>query len=159
MRQHLFHQKPGPQAVFVLCCAVLLAPIVGCSSQPGYAVQQPALQQKVIQQQQYGTVRSIQLIDSSAQGLGGGAILGAVLGGVVGNQFGSGSGRKVATGAGLIGGALAGNEIEKRNKAGNQIYRITVQLQNGQTQQFDYQQIGNLQIGDQVRVEGQQLFL
>jgi len=159
MSLQFFRQMPVSQRVTVLSATLLLLPVSGCSSQPGYRVQQPAIQQNVMQQQQYGTVRSIQLMNSSATGFGGGAILGAVLGGVVGNQFGSGSGRKVATGAGLIGGALAGNEIEKRNKTSNQIYRVTVQMHNGLTQQFDYQQIGNLQVGDQVRVEGQQIFL
>lgn len=159
MSLQLFRQQSKSNQVAMISATLLMLPIAGCSNQPGYAVQQPALQQNVIQQQQYGTVRSIQVMNSSAAGFGGGAILGAVLGGVVGNQFGSGSGRKVATGAGVIGGALAGNEIEKRNKSGNQIYRVTVQMHNGLTQQFDYQQIGNLQIGDQVRVEGQQIFL
>lgn len=159
MSLQFFRQMPMSHKGAVLSAALIMLPVAGCSSQPGYAVQQPAMQQNVIQQQQYGTVRSIQLMNSSSRGFGGGAILGAVLGGVVGNQFGSGSGRKVATGAGLIGGALAGNEIEKRNQTGNQIYRVTVQMHNGLTQQFDYQQIGNLQVGDQVRVEGQQIFL
>ena len=132
-----------------------------CASNRGY--QQPQYQNTNYTNQQgvrYGTVQNITVSNSGgSQTSGGGAILGAVLGGVVGNQFGSGSGRKVATGAGLIGGALAGNEIEKRNKISNQIYRVTVQMHNGLTQQFDYQQIGNLQVGDQVRVEGQQIFL
>lgn len=40
-----------------------------------------------------------------------GAITGAVIGGVIGNQIGSGSGRTLATGAGVLLGALAGSRI------------------------------------------------
>lgn len=43
---------------------------------------------------------------------GAGALLGAVAGGAVGNQIGGGSGRAVATMAGVIGGAMLGNNIE-----------------------------------------------
>ncbi len=43
---------------------------------------------------------------------GAGAMLGAVAGGAVGNQIGHGSGRAVATMAGVLGGALLGNNIE-----------------------------------------------
>jgi uncharacterized protein YcfJ len=38
------------------------------------------------------------------------------VGGLIGNQVGSGNGRKLATIAGAIGGAYAGNEIAKRNQ-------------------------------------------
>lgn len=150
-----------PQSVAgpVMCCVsalLILTPVAGCSSQQGYAPPLAAAQQR---HQQIGFVRSIQLIDSATPGLGAGALLGAVIGGVVGHQFGSGSGRKVATGAGVIGGALAGNEIQKRNQVAGQVYRVTVQLQNGEIRQFDYQQIGDLQIGDRVSVQGQQLHL
>ena len=87
----------------------------------------------------------------------GGALLGAVLGGVVGHQFGGGSGRTLATGAGVIGGAVAGNQIAKQNQQGNQIYRVLVRLDNSRTQQFDYQQIGDLRVGDRVSIEGNQI--
>lgn len=133
-----------------LCCVILLA---GCSNSGGRNVQQ-----SVQQQEQTGTVSSIQIIDTESRGISGGAILGAVLGGVVGNQIGSGSGRKIATGAGVIGGAMAGNEMSKRANGDNQLYRVTVRQSNGRTQQFDYQQIGDLQIGDRVRIEGSQIY-
>jgi uncharacterized protein YcfJ len=46
----------------------------------------------------------------------GGAIIGAIVGGVVGNQIGKGSGKDIATGVGVIGGAIAGNEIQNGEK-------------------------------------------
>lgn len=133
-----------------LCCVLLMA---GCSNSGGRNVQQ-----SVQQQEQIGTVSSIQIIDTESRGISGGAILGAVLGGVVGNQIGSGSGRKIATGAGVIGGAMAGNAISKNANGNNQLFRVTIRQANGRTQQFDYQQIGDLQVGDRVRIEGSQIY-
>ena len=40
---------------------------------------------------------------------------GAVIGGLIGNQIGGGSGKKLATVAGVIGGGIVGNEIANRN--------------------------------------------
>jgi len=45
------------------------------------------------------------------QGGAGGAVLGAILGGVVGNQIGGGSGRDIATGVGVITGAVVGDNM------------------------------------------------
>ncbi|MDF3124632.1 glycine zipper 2TM domain-containing protein [Rheinheimera sp. 1928-s] len=141
---------------FYLSCftlaALSLAPLVGCSS-GGQNVQQ-----SVAPAEQIGSVSSIQVIALDNRSSGGGAVLGAVLGGVIGNQFGRGSGRRVATGVGVIGGAVAGNQVERNNKTANEIYRVTVNFDNGRTQQFDYQNIGDLRLGDRVRVAGSQIY-
>ncbi|WP_233080527.1 glycine zipper 2TM domain-containing protein [Rheinheimera soli] len=141
---------------FYLSCLTLavlsLAPLAGCSS-AGQNVQQ-----SVAPAEQIGSVSSIQVIALDNRSSGGGAVLGAVLGGVIGNQFGRGSGRKVATGVGVIGGAVAGNQVERNNKTANEIYRVTVNFDNGRTQQFDYQNIGDLRLGDRVRVAGSQIY-
>lgn len=42
-----------------------------------------------------------------------GSVIGAVLGGVIGKQVGGGNGKKIATVAGVAGGAYAGNQIQK----------------------------------------------
>ena len=42
----------------------------------------------------------------------GGAIVGAIVGGVVGNQIGGGSGRDIATGVGVITGAVVGDNMQ-----------------------------------------------
>jgi outer membrane lipoprotein SlyB len=77
---------------------------------------------------------------------------------VIGNQFGRGSGRSIATGVGVIGGAVAGNQVEQNSKSAKEIYRVTVDFDNGRTQLFDYQQIGDLRRGDRVRVAGSQIY-
>jgi outer membrane lipoprotein SlyB len=140
----------SPSTRYLLVGCVLLS-LSSCSSNPGYGVQQ-----SVRAQQQIGTVASIQIVPQSSINGTGGALLGAVLGGVVGNQFGGGSGRALATGAGVIGGAMAGNQIANQQQ-GNQIYRVLVRLDNSRTQQFDYQQIGDLRVGDRVSIEGNQI--
>jgi len=141
-------KSPSPRYLALGCMLLCLG---SCSSNPGYGVQQ-----SVRAQQQIGTVASIQIVPQSSMNGTGGALLGAVLGGVVGNQFGGGSGRALATGAGVIGGAMAGNQIANQQQ-GNQIYRVLVRLDNSRTQQFDYQQIGDLRVGDRVSIEGNQI--
>jgi outer membrane lipoprotein SlyB len=105
----------------------------------------------------YGTVSGIEVVSGSARTSGGGAVLGAVIGAVVGNQIGSGSGRTAATGVGAVGGALIGNELEKRRQDDGDFYRIRVRYDQGGTGAFNYQHIGDLRVGDRVRVEGGQL--
>ena len=108
---------------------------------------------------QFGRVSNIEVVSRESRASGGGAVLGAVLGAVVGNQVGSGSGRAAATGLGAIGGAVIGNNIERRNDGGGgSVYRVSVRLDNGATQQFDYERIDDVRVGDRVRLEGGQLY-
>lgn len=44
----------------------------------------------------------------------GGAIAGAVIGGILGHQIGAGSGRDLATGAGVVAGAAIGSQVDSR---------------------------------------------
>ena len=132
-----------------------------------YPNQYPPQAQYPAQNQQgnyveYGRVNNIEVFQTQqqqAQGSGLGAILGGVAGAVVGHQFGGGSGRDVATVAGALGGAVAGNAIEKnRNPSVGQAYRVTVQMDNGGARAYDMPSTGELRIGDRVRVQNGQLF-
>jgi outer membrane lipoprotein SlyB len=107
--------------------------------------------------ERYGRVTDIEVITLESRSSGGGAVLGAVIGGVLGHQLGKGNGRDLATGAGAIGGAVAGNRVEKNNGRDRDIYRISVKFENGSRQQFDYEDIDDLRVGDRVRVEDGQL--
>ncbi len=53
-----------------------------------------------------------------------GAVVGAVVGGLLGNQVGGGSGKKVATVAGVVGGAYAGREIDRRHVGGEKYTEV-----------------------------------
>jgi outer membrane lipoprotein SlyB len=63
-------------------------------------------------------------------GIGVGAIGGAVVGGLLGNQIGGGSGRKVATVLGAVGGGYAGHAIEK-NANSYTAYQVRVRMNDG----------------------------
>ena len=86
-------------------------------------------------------------------------MVGGVVGGVLGRQVGKGSGRDIATIAGVVGGAMAGNAIEKNTGPGDlrDVYRVTVQLNDGSTRVFDYQSNPQLRVGESVRVDNNQL--
>ena len=61
--------------------------------------------------------------------------------------------------AGVIGGALIGNMLERNmDRSRVEHYRVTVQFDNGGMRQFEYAQPPNVQIGDRVRADGDQLY-
>jgi outer membrane lipoprotein SlyB len=106
---------------------------------------------------EYGRVENIGYVQISQRPSGAGAVLGAVIGGVVGNRFGGGTGRAVATGAGVVGGAIVGNAIEGRQRREDELYRVQVRFDNGSVRDYDFQRIDDLRIGDRVKFEGGQL--
>jgi outer membrane lipoprotein SlyB len=142
-----------------LACALsALALVAACSSSPSrnesVVYDAPSSSRY---SEGYGHVSRIEIVPVSSRSSGGGAILGAVIGGVLGNQVGSGSGRDAATVVGAIGGAAVGNQIERRNKRDDEVYRVSVRLDNGANAQFDYQRIDDLRVGDRIRVQDGQL--
>ncbi|MHB1247758.1 MAG: glycine zipper 2TM domain-containing protein [Sulfuriferula sp.] len=106
----------------------------------------------------YGVVDSINTVqnnsNSSDSPIGIGTVIGGVVGGVLGNQVGGGTGRTVATAAGAVGGAVVGHQIEKnRNNAHANIYRISIRLNNGAYENFTQDSIGDMRVGDRVRID------
>ena len=77
-----------------------------------------------------GVIESVREVDAKGKGSGLGAIGGAVVGGLLGNQVGAGRGKDVMTVVGVVGGALAGNEVEKRMKT-TKSYAVTVRMNDG----------------------------
>ncbi len=112
-----------------------------------------------VQQGRILNIETVRVQDSSGIGAGG-AIAGGLLGGVVGNQVGKGSGKTLATIAGVVGGALAGNAVQNNMGGGSvrDIYRVSVQLQDGSVRAFDYQQPPQFNIGEYVRIDGNQIY-
>jgi uncharacterized protein YcfJ len=101
----------------------------------------------------HGRVVSIHEQHDEHRASGGGALLGALAGGVIGHQIGSGTGNTVATVGGAVAGGVAGNEIEKRH-GGSDFYRITVRFNDGHEESYDRDTVGDLHVGDRVRVDG-----
>ena len=98
-----------------------------------------------------GTVTDVRSYQVKGDASGVGAAVGAVAGGLLGNQIGGGSGKKIATVAGVVGGGLAGHEIEKRRNTDTR-WEVTVQLDNGGTTTVPYSQAPGLSVGQKVRV-------
>ncbi len=126
------------------------------STQQGYAT--PA---RPVQMAEYGRVAQIDVVRTQEQPRtsGAGAIIGGVAGAVLGHQIGGGFGRDAATAVGAIGGAVAGNSIEKNGAAPavSQVYRVSVQLDNGAYRAFDIGGGIDLRVGDRVRIENGQI--
>jgi len=89
--------------VAVLASASVQAQEVGKVISTTPIIQQVAVPRQVCNNQQVVT---------EGQKSGAGAAMGAIAGGAVGNQIGNGSGRALATMAGIFGGAIMGDKIE-----------------------------------------------
>ena len=103
-----------------------------------------------------GVVESVHEIKERGDGSGIGAVGGAVMGGLIGNQFGGGSGKKITTVAGAVGGAFAGHQIEKEVKA-TKSYEITVRLDDGSTEVVNTSAASSWQTGDKVKIVNGQI--
>ncbi len=98
-----------------------------------------------------GVVDSMHDIKVKAQGSGVGGIGGAVVGGLLGNQVGAGRGKALATIAGAVGGAFAGNAIEKTVRADVE-HEMVVRLNDGSTRTFTQASPFAFGIGERVRI-------
>ena len=98
-----------------------------------------------------GTIQAIEVVPRS-QGLGLGTLAGAAIGGVLGHQVGGGTGKTVSTVAGAAGGAYVGHEIEKRRRSDNQIYKVTIRMDDGTTQSFAQEAEPTVKQGDRVTI-------
>ncbi len=113
---------------------------------------------------EYGQVAGIETVQAERRGgsTGAGGVIGAVAGAVIGRQFGnSGDGRATGTVLGALGGAVLGDTIERQQRGGgggSTVYRVSVQLERGGMRAFDFQSVGDLRVGDRVRVENGQMY-
>ena len=80
-----------------------------------------------------------------------GTVAGGVIGAVIGNQVGGGSGKDIARVVGAVGGAYAGNRIQNAREK-TKVYRVTVQLEDGGTKNFDHAVDPMLLVGARVKV-------
>jgi outer membrane lipoprotein SlyB len=141
--------------------AATISLLFGCALEPrgrDSVADAPGMSNRDPQRAELGRVSSIETVAVQGRNSGTGAVLGAVLGAVVGSQIGGGSGRALATGVGVVGGAVAGNSIEKYNKADDQVYRVHVRMNSGEFRVFDFHRIDDLRTGDRVKVESGQLY-
>lgn len=99
-----------------------------------------------------GVVLAVNVIEEEGEGSGVGVVAGGVAGGLIGNQVGQGTGRDLATVAGVVGGAFAGNKIEKIAKK-TKSYDITVKLDDGSERTYRQATDPGLFKGQKVKIE------
>ena len=152
-------RRPIPS--LTLASAVLLGGCVVAPSQQQPVVYSQPVPAPMARQApayaEYGRVESIGTIALASRPSGAGAVLGALIGGLAANHFGAGGGRALMTGAGVVGGAVAGNAIEARTRRPDEAYRVQVRFDNGTVRDFDFEQVDDLRTGDRVKFEGGQL--
>lgn len=98
-----------------------------------------------------GVIESMRTIETRGEGSGVGAVGGAVVGGLLGNQVGGGDGKKAMTVVGALGGALAGNHIEKRVKS-TMTYEVLVRMDNGSSRLINESAQPTWRNGDHVKI-------
>jgi outer membrane lipoprotein SlyB len=134
------------KAIRTLLVILLAAGLAACAAtgpQPG----EMAIRQGVIEQINATTIQS-----NHHQGVG--AVVGGLAGLGIGSLIGGGTGRDVAMVLGAVGGAVAGNEIQKKNDQPVPAQQVFVRTSNGVlvsiTQPVNYA----LRVGQRVYVEG-----
>lgn len=118
--------------------------LTGCGPQPTYQVVQSPPPARV------GTVESLREVVEQKDPGGAGLIVGALAGGGLGSLVGGGTGRTVATVVGAVGGAYAGNQIEKSQT--QVVYQIGIRYDDGSWATIRQAVPTGLRIGDRVRV-------
>lgn len=83
----------------------------------------PIMQAVTVQQQVCAPQQVVTAAPRNTTGAG--AVIGAIAGGAIGNSVGRGNGRAAATGLGIVGGALLGNQIEASGQTpGSQVQTV-----------------------------------
>jgi outer membrane lipoprotein SlyB len=103
-----------------------------------------------------GVVEAVRTYQKQGEGTGLGAVAGGVTGAVVGSQFGKGNGRTAMGVLGAVGGAYAGNAIEK-NVRSSTGYRVTVRMDDGTSRTVYQSHPPAFGVGEKVRVLNGQL--
>ena len=102
--------------VFVV--AVGLSALASAQSEElGRVISSSPITQPVNRQQQVCNGQSGNYVAPKS---GAGAIMGAIAGAAIGNSIGKGTGRALATGVGMVGGAMVGDQIEGQGQSAQQ---------------------------------------
>jgi outer membrane lipoprotein SlyB len=130
-------------------CVVACILALGLAAGPAVGQQYGAteIRQGVIEQ-----IMMVNLPSNHHQGVG--AIVGGLGGLGIGSLIGGGTGRDVAMVVGALGGALMGNEIQKRNDQPTPGQQIIVRVRNGVLVAVTQPVNPNLRVGQAVYIEG-----
>ena len=87
-----------------------------------------------------------------------GMVIGGLAGGLLGNQVGKGTGRDIATLAGIAGGAYVGNEVGKKSGLpARPAWNVDVRFPDGSVRTFTLESPPQFPVGASVRAEGSTL--
>lgn len=100
--------------------------------------------------QECGVIESVNEIEKPGDGSGLGAVAGGVVGAIAGKQVGGGRGRTAMSVLGAVGGAFAGNAIEK-NVRKVKSYDITIRFEDGTSRTLSQPTPPVWRTGDRVR--------
>lgn len=104
----------------------------------------------------FGTITALRQVQIQADSRMGGVVGtggGAVLGGLLGSQVGGGSGRRLATAAGAIGGAVAGSAAEESTNR-VRAWEMEIRRDDGQNVVIVQRADRDFQVGQRVRLIG-----
>jgi outer membrane lipoprotein SlyB len=101
-----------------------------------------------------GVVESVTPFQQKGEASGVGAVAGGVIGGVLGHQMGGGRGKDAMTAIGVVGGGIAGHEIEKRQRS-TTMYSVKVRMEDGSLRTVT--QASPASVGQKVTIEGSQV--
>lgn len=127
--------------------ALALAAILSACATPGAQPGEVDLRAGVIEQ-----ITLVQLQSSHHAGVG--AVVGGLAGLGIGSLIGAGTGRDVAMVLGTVGGALAGNEVQKKYEQPVAGQQIVVRISNGVLISITQPTNPNLFNGQRVYVQG-----
>jgi outer membrane lipoprotein SlyB len=137
-----------------LSAAALAAAVLGAALPPAARAAPTEAPPRAEASEFVGSVVSIDAIRTRPKGSGVGAVAGGVVGGVLGHEV---IGGPVGTLGGAAGGAVIGNNLERNHREGVAGYHVHVRLDNGHSRTITQTHIGDLRVGDRVRIEGGQV--
>jgi outer membrane lipoprotein SlyB len=127
--------------------AVGLVLLLNACTTPGTPMGETEVRRGVVEE-----IRQVQLESNHHPGVG--AVVGGAAGVGVGSLIGSGTGRDVAMVLGAIGGALAGNEAQKKYQTPVQGQQVTVRTTSGVLVSITQPTNPALRKGQQVYIDG-----
>ena len=129
-----------------LTAAVVVLTLAACAA-PGPQPGEIEIRRGVIEQ-----ISSVQIESNQHQGVG--AVVGGLAGLGIGSLIGAGTGRDVAMVLGTVGGALVGNEVQKKHDRPVLGQQIIVRTSNGVLVSITQPASAALRVGQRVYIEG-----
>ena len=149
------------------CTAGLVLALAACAGAPSTSAGRypAAVGASAPMSLEFGRITGIEYVPAGAAAVGQPNLIGAVVGGavgaVLGHQIGGGSGRDAATVLGGVAGAVVGSQVGREQSitaTTSPTYRVSVRVDQGGIRTYEVPATGELQVGDQVRIENNVIY-